>query len=1090
MVSQLRALTADRLGDRQLLLQFAAAADHAAFADLVHRHGKLVLGVCHRVLGPGPDLDDAFQATFVVLARKAASIRNQHSLAGWLSSVAYRVASDLRKRRTRRRHHEVGSEAALALAPQRQGGDPALEVSRREIGPIIDEELERLPATDREALVLCLMQGLSQREAAEQLGWPLGTLKTRLERARQTLRQRLRRRGFALSALALSVVLAEQTASAVPPELVRATCEGALHGGGSANVTSLADTAVRALAAGKSKTAWLTALGACLLGTALALTGGGQGAPPGQAREAPLPKAVLPNPLPAAVPTLPAGALAELGRKPYHSGTHILASELSPDGARLATAASRSVTVWDVDSGKVQHRFFFDISGLYPEPDALAFSPDGRLLASRKASDRIVVWDLTTGKEWKRFTVRRAPVAFTFFRFSADGKHLIALVAEGLVWLNLATGATERTLRVHAQQLTADDRTFAAVDQRKGIIRIGATATGKVAHTLPVVVEPGLFHRGVLFLPDGVTLAALHQRKTPKEDGPKEVQFWNTATGQRLKHTWSLPASYRLNIYSLRVSADGLVLYYAEDGKHIHRYDLNAGKELPPLPLNGKWVRAVFPHPDGKQLLSVGVELIRRWDLRALAEVSRDEDFIDRYHQTISPDGRWLALGAVRCPLELRDLESGKTTRLDLPGWKGRSLAFTADSRMLAVNRGDHVRFLRLPDLAEVKQLKAGREPFGYASLQFSPDGRHLAVLTSTGRLRVLDLTTKKEVWRAEKIHLVLFTPDSKRILLTPPTAGVVRWHEIRSGKALFEVEVSPRDRTGEPWKAVMRWSFSPDGRVLAVVLVTGEVLLLRGGDERWRSDSRPALLPLGAAGNPDLHASALAFSPDGEWLATGTVDGSLRIWEVATRRELHRVHGHDSAAQTLAFTGGGRRLVSFWRGEGILWDLRPRQDKPPVDPFADLQSRDGPKVYRAFWALAADPKAPAWLRDRIAPRRVDYHPERVAKWLADMEDSRFQVRIAARRALTELEGSARSALAAALDKTPALETKRRLRQLLEALDGEPAGSELRALRAVRILERQRSAASRRVLREWSEGTPGMRLTDAARAALARLGRP
>jgi RNA polymerase sigma factor (sigma-70 family) len=253
MVSQLRALTADPLGDRQLLLRFTGAADHAAFADLVHRHGKLVLGVCRRVLGAGPDTDDAFQATFVVLARKAASIRNPHALAGWLASVAYRVACDLRNRRARRRRCEAASDTALALAPERQDGDPALEVGRRELGTVIDEELERLPAADRDALVLCLMQGLSHTDAAAQLGWPLGTLKYRLERARQTLRERLRRRGLALSALALSVVLAERTASAVPPPLVRATLNAALHGAGPAKVTSLADAALRSLAGGKAK---------------------------------------------------------------------------------------------------------------------------------------------------------------------------------------------------------------------------------------------------------------------------------------------------------------------------------------------------------------------------------------------------------------------------------------------------------------------------------------------------------------------------------------------------------------------------------------------------------------------------------------------------------------------------------------------------------------------------------------------------------------------------------------------------------------------------------------------------------------------
>jgi hypothetical protein len=493
----------------------------------------------------------------------------------------------------------------------------------------------------------------------------------------------------------------------------------------------------------------------------------------------------------------------------------------------------------------------------------------------------------------------------------------------------------------------------------------------------------------------------------------------------------------------------------------------------------------------------VGVELIRRWDLKAGAAVARDEDFIDRYDQTVSPDGRWVALGADHGPLELRDLETGKMTRVDLPGWKARSLAFTPDGKMLAVNRNDHVRFLRLPDLAEVKTLRPGKEPLGdfsppyNPSLQFSPDGRHLAALTSKGRLRVFDLTTAKELWRRDDVLSRVFTPDGKTLLVASRTAGVARWHEVGSGKALFEAEVSPRDRRGQPGAPVMRWSLSPDGRVLAVALVTGEVFLLRGatGGERWRKEGKPPLLPL-RQGGPRLETIALALSADGQWLATSDSDGPLCIWEVATLRQLHRLHGHDSGAQTLAFAGGGRRLVSFCRGEGIFWDLRPRQDRKPADPLGDLLSTDGPKVYRAIWALADDPAAPALLRDQIAPRRVDARPERVAKLVADLEGTHFQAREAAQRALAELEGTVRPALLTALDKTPALEAKRRIRKLLEALDGEPGGNELRALRAVRILELNRSAAARQVLREWSEGTPGLRLTDASRAALARLGRP
>src|SRR5579862_4047887 len=207
VVQHLRVLAAKQLTDRQLLQHFIRNADDAAFGALVRRHGRLVFGVCRRVLGKGPDAEDVFQATFVVLARKAAAIHNQTALGSWLYRVAYRLALQLRSQRGRRRQKEIAPEGCLeqiAEAPSMHT-DPAERAYLREWGTILDEEMQRLPPQCRDAVVACLMQGLSNAEAAKQLGWPVGTLKTRLQRGREMLRQRLERRGVALSALGLSV---------------------------------------------------------------------------------------------------------------------------------------------------------------------------------------------------------------------------------------------------------------------------------------------------------------------------------------------------------------------------------------------------------------------------------------------------------------------------------------------------------------------------------------------------------------------------------------------------------------------------------------------------------------------------------------------------------------------------------------------------------------------------------------------------------------------------------------------------------------------------------------------------------------------
>jgi RNA polymerase sigma factor (sigma-70 family) len=1101
LLSQARSSSANEVSDRQLLLNFAGRADEAAFAAIVERHGPVVLGVCRRLLGAGPDIDDAFQATFVVLARKAASIYKQSSLGSWLYGVAHRVALQVRKQRSRRRQHETAAAASLAQTAQTESRqvNPALQASFREIGAILDQELQRLPDLERDALVVCLMEGMSHTEAAQHLGWPLGTLKTRLERGRQLLRERLQRRGLALSAVALTMVLTEQMTAAVPPALGQTALQAAAHRVCSPEVSALAGRVARGLSTSKFKLVLIGVLTMCLVGfgTALGLTGGGgepaSDPPPArqaQAQEPPWGKNNSLLPGLADVPNVPAGAIAAFGAVPFHNGARIQTSELSPDGKRLATCSRRSLTVWDLASGQRLYRFYFDVPARPVYGGTLAFSPDGKRLACRPSYDRIIILDLTTGKELRRLAFEPVLYAFAFMRFSADGSALIVQSGEDVVWLNPATGAKERVLpRVRLKQLSPDDKTFAVVEEQKRLVHLGDAKTGKITHSLAVCAKFDDMEHGVLFLPDGVTVAIVHHMDNPaKEDYRKEVQFWDLTTGQRRELTWPLPTSDRREAYRLALSADGKVLYFPEDRNNIRRLSLETGKELEPLPLYGMWTTAVFAHPDGKQLFSVHLEVIRRWDLTTGNQLSKDGDFIDWQETAISRGGHWLAMSAYQGPLELVDLESGAAKRIDYRLGTCRTLAFSPDEKVLAVNHYDHVQFLRVPELTEIKKLPRPNAALGEALIQFSADGRYFATLTSVGKLIVFDLLTDKEVQAQKEIQMALFAPDGKKILVHPRHSDVLRLVEPAGPQVYFEAKITPApDNSGRPMRAVTALAFSPDGKVLAVALTAGEVCLLDAatGKERGRFAAVPND---GLTSNYPLHATALAFSADGQWLAVGGDDGFLRIFEVSTRRELHRLHGHEDQTQTLAFSADGRRLVSTCGRESILWNLRPGGDQKVSDPFADLLSADGPKVYRAMWTLAADPGAPALLRQHIAPVRVDARPELVDQLISDLDSTQFSVRDAAQRALAELEGSARPALLAALAKKPSLEMERRIRKLLDALDGEGSAAQLRVLRAVHVLELQGSDAARQVLRDWSEGTSGLRLTEAARAALMRLG--
>jgi RNA polymerase sigma factor (sigma-70 family) len=244
----------DQRRDGSLLERFVQNGDETAFATLVRRHGPLVLGVCRRVLHNGHDAEDAFQATFLVLARKARSIIKRESVGSWLYQVAYRMALRARTRVARRQLHE------RQAAPQRVA-DPLDEVTGRELLLVLDAELHRLPERHRAPLVLCYLQGRTRDQAARELGWSLRALKHRLEQARERLRAVLARRGLALPAALLATGLGEPMAqAAVPARLVGATIQVALPAAsrGSAAtgaVSALAQEALRAMTVAKLKVA-------------------------------------------------------------------------------------------------------------------------------------------------------------------------------------------------------------------------------------------------------------------------------------------------------------------------------------------------------------------------------------------------------------------------------------------------------------------------------------------------------------------------------------------------------------------------------------------------------------------------------------------------------------------------------------------------------------------------------------------------------------------------------------------------------------------------------------------------------------------
>jgi RNA polymerase sigma factor (sigma-70 family) len=251
--------------DRQLLDDFSARRDEAAFASLVARHGPMVLRVCRRALNHEQDAEDAFQATFLILARKSGSIRKPEALAEWLHGVAYRTALEVKRSAARRR----GQEARLWNVMRKAAISPTWD----DVQGVLDEEIQRLREPYRAAFVLCVLEGKSGPQAAAELGVKEGTVWSRLGRARQLLQQRLARRGIQLAAVlaALSVVEGAGRAG-VSASLAQTTMRfGLLVAAGHlaagvipTHIAALAAGVTRAMFVSKAKIAIATLFAACL----------------------------------------------------------------------------------------------------------------------------------------------------------------------------------------------------------------------------------------------------------------------------------------------------------------------------------------------------------------------------------------------------------------------------------------------------------------------------------------------------------------------------------------------------------------------------------------------------------------------------------------------------------------------------------------------------------------------------------------------------------------------------------------------------------------------------------------------------------
>jgi len=765
-----------------------------------------------------------------------------------------------------------------------------------------------------------------------------------------------------------------------------------------------------------------------------------------------------------------------------------VAVAFSTDGKLQATATRSGVRVAHCDTGNELRRWEFAITGC-----CVAFSPDSKWLALGcfDDGDQIKLVEAATGKEVRMLEAAKAakaeeqePHHFGSIAFSPDSKVVAALdTTDGTnppvmrLW-DVANGRALRSWRAVAEPVAGapslcfspDGKLLACAGEVN--VRLWDVATGKeVQRCLSKAAIAS-----VAFSPDGKFLAGGEL----VAEGQARIYLWDPATGSKIR-SWRShegvvsalafsPDSRRLASASNRDQA--VYLWRAATGKMLHGWYTEDNE-------------CVTFTPDGNKLATVGAsKVVRFWDLAAREDQRADGHGGSIAQLRFAADGRHLL--AVSGKYRLWDLESGKAVFVS-NGDYGLA-AILPDGQLLEMNRLKNKRF-------QFVEVLSGREraswqylePGTLESYELASSGKWVLIMARANGEpvpQVREVATSRAIRPLNKAYPLGFSADGQVLIGRIPFTKLNG--EAATKLCLWDLE---RQREIACWEHPRDYfAMSANGQLLAAT--TPEA-----GAEIWNvtSHKRLARLAISNAGLPRGEFSAdgklLAVAPFGLGLRPTVVD----VFETATGDKVAEIkNGHQGEITAITLSPDGSLLATGSADTTILvWDLaRSAKTGPPAAGematlWADLAG-DGAQAYPAMARLTAGTSATLdFLRPRLAAVAVA-DPERLKELTADLGGKEFAARTKAENALLALTEAALPALRRALDGKPGLEAQRRIEQLIAQIEN-PRGDRLRLLRAVTLLERIGTPAARDILQKLSGGIEEARLTQDARAALARL---